>query len=314
MSAPAPAFPQTFPNPDGSAVTVGTTGVTYQMTYQPAPPVPCPPCPPAPPATVFGVDTDQDPNPTILAAHTKLYSKMGSTKLFKSHGAGFWDLSANNPYFKVMPASCVPIMCVWDVDQGGFETMLGGVSRPVRVCLGQEADRHNGGALGLAGYQTGWKLLRSVRDQLPDAQRKLVTLTSVHTGYWMRQPGNSYQPWFVEGAAEELFGDVYQDGWLTRYQSAATLMDPVIQAAGEQGVPWGLSEYGSIRLPGDSDGSGRVGWMTQGAGYAVRNHALVANWWCAKPSPDKPTYVYHLDGTNSAPELSAWQGFVGSNP
>ena len=254
----------------------------------------------------FGVDTDA--TATAVSAHVKLYPKTAGARFFVAKGAGYPNV--NSPLAKLLPASATAHWSFRDTDPTGMRTSLSAITKPTRVTLWHEGDRQNAGGLGPAGYQAAWKTLRSVRDSLPNAH--LIELASVHTGYWSRQPGNDWRVWWPAGYADSMYWDEYNDNWTGKYLDPQTLLGVAISAAAEAGVPWGIAELGSIRVPSDTDGSGRVQWMRDVVTLARANGCRSANWWCAAPSASNPTWIYHLDGTNSAPELACWQGYVAS--
>ncbi len=106
-------------------------------------------------------------------------------------------------------------------------------------------------------------------------------------------PGSSY--------VSVLGWDPYNgaNGDATSYKSAASIFDPVVAASKSVGKPFGIAETGTVRIPGDSAGTGRAAWLKSAAAYLKTNKAVFTTYFQSTNKGD-----FEL---RDAPSVSAWK-------
>jgi hypothetical protein len=85
--------------------------------------------------------------------------------------------------------------------------------------------------------------------------------------------GRTWTNYFADGHVDALGWDCYNSAWRSGvYRSAELLLDKVVAVSVKTGLPWGLAEFGSVRVAGD-DGSGRAAWLSDMTATATASGA-----------------------------------------
>jgi hypothetical protein len=96
------------------------------------------------------------------------------------------------------------------------------------------------------------------------------------------------------------------NGDATSYRSPDAVFGNVADASRAAGKPWGIAETGTVRVPGDSSGTGRAAWLKSSASY-LRNQG--ASWVTYFQSTNKGDFELR-----DAAGVAAWSAAITSSP
>ncbi|TIC79236.1 hypothetical protein E8D34_20430 [Nocardioides sp. GY 10113] len=88
-------------------------------------------------------------------------------------------------------------------------------------------------------------------------------------------------------------------GEAQQYLAPRVLYNPVVKASRSVNRPWAIAETGSVRVPGDFDGSGRAQWLGRVQKYAERKNAVFVTYYQSTRNGDFELRVN--------PELDVWR-------
>ena len=115
-----------------------------------------------------------------------------------------------------------------------------------------------------------------------------------------------WRDYYVPGDVDVLAFDVYNHGQKEdpqRYLGAEEQLSRIVQTAREVDKPFAIAELGSVRLPDDSDGTGRAAWIADLTAYLEEHDAL----WVAYFDIDHaPGMDFRLRDEAS---IAAWRDF-----
>lgn len=158
------------------------------------------------------------------------------------------------------------------------------------------------GAFTREEYFEAWSHLRELADE---ACNHKMHPTLILTGFTASNDERDYRrfdpgPEVVDVIAWDPYNGVYEPE-RDYYESAESLLDPILDVMAADGRRWGIAEVGSRVVPGD-DGTGRAAWLAEIAQYAQTSDALFV------------TYFQSTRGANwrldDGPSRAIWSGVV----
>lgn len=161
-------------------------------------------------------------------------------------------------------------------------------------------DEVKAGQFTAAQFVAAW---RRIADIAASYCRSNLYPTLVLMG-WTAMPASrlDWRDWYPGAAYVSVLGwDPYNGatGQATSYKSPATLFDPVVAASRSAGKPFAIAETGTVRIPGDSAGTGRATWLRSVQSYLETNRAVFVTYFQSLNNGD-----FEL---RDSPGVSAWR-------
>ena len=162
------------------------------------------------------------------------------------------------------------------------------------------------GKFTYAQYRSAWQRLSTIAASYC---RSNLFPTLILTG-WTADPA-SHRDWrnyypgsdFISTIAFDPYNSAH--GTATTYRTPAQVFDNSVRVGKASGKPWGISETGSNRIPGDSAGYGRAAWLRSVATYLRAQGASYATYFQSTNNGD-----FEL---RDQPSISAWRSAVSGN-
>ncbi|SCE69366.1 hypothetical protein GA0070558_10335 [Micromonospora haikouensis] len=162
------------------------------------------------------------------------------------------------------------------------------------------------GSYTAAQYRSAWKRLADLADRAGNARLRSTLILMC----WTLNPNSrrSFDDYWPGGEAIDVLGwDCYNSGGkYDRYTDPAQVFTPMINKSKALGKPWGLAETGSVRIAGDSSGTGRAAWIRSMSRYLDAQRPL----WVAY-------YDYEVAGGDfrllDAPSREAWRAWCAAS-
>jgi hypothetical protein len=131
------------------------------------------------------------------------------------------------------------------------------------------------GEFTAADYRAAWQRIASIAGANAPATARLHS-TLILMCYTMNP--NSRRNWrdyYVPGAQSMLAFDCYNHASKQgRYGEPRNIFKPLTDwAAANPSIPWGVSEFGSVRVASDTNGSGRAAWLRSVGRFLVAQRA-----------------------------------------
>ncbi|TDC51925.1 hypothetical protein E1258_25430 [Micromonospora sp. KC207] len=162
------------------------------------------------------------------------------------------------------------------------------------------------GSYTAAQYRAAWKRLAGLADRAGNARLRSTLILMC----WTLNPNSrrTFEDYWPGGDAIDVLGwDCYNSGGkYDRYTDPAQVFTPMINKSKALGKPWGLAETGSVRIAGDSSGTGRAAWIRSMSRYLDGQRPL----WVAY-------YDYEVAGGDfrltDAPSREAWRAWCAAS-
>ena len=296
--APTPATPA--PRPSKPPVKRAPT---------PTPPSPTSPSPTAPSSgTLFGSNIYRD-GLSFNAALDRQEGKYGDlevVRIFYTGAPAAWPGPAGSPgkpvvvSFKFIPR---------DITAGKYDAYMADWfndaprDRPVYWTLWHEPEDDIGrGAFTAADYRAAVRHLDGLADR---ARNSRLKNTMILMCYSLRESsGRNWRDYFAGADVVDVLGwDCYNTSWDGRelYMEPAKMFSAARDAARSVGKPFGIAEFGSPLITGDS-GPGRAAWLRSSATWLRANGAAWVTYF------DAPIgFEYRLF---DKPSIDAWRWAV----
>jgi hypothetical protein len=158
-----------------------------------------------------------------------------------------------------------------------------------------------------AQFRTAFRRVAGLADRVANPRLRATLILMC----WTLNPNSrrDFNDYYPGGDVIDVLGwDCYNSGGkYGRYTPPAEVFSRMISRSRALGKPWGLAETGSVRIPGDSSGSGRAEWMRSMSRYLNGQRPL----WVAY-------YDYQVSGGDfrltDAPSQQAWRAFCAAAP
>ncbi|MBZ5739747.1 hypothetical protein [Nocardioides mangrovi] len=120
------------------------------------------------------------------------------------------------------------------------------------------------------------------------------TANSAATPTWQQvDPGRRFVSVYAWDPYNGALGDARE------YVAPRHLFSPVVRASKKSHRPFAIAETGSVRVPGDTDGSGRARWLDKVHTYARQHHAVFVTYYQSTRNGD-----FEL---RENPEIRVWR-------
>ena len=313
-----PTPPTTRPTPPTPTPTPTPPVVTPPVVTPPVvtPPVVTPPVvtPPVvtPPAggssTLFGTSIYQEPGEP-----SPRRTSAGSRRTVRSRSTGCSTRACRTrgratPATPVVPSSVSFKATPQTVLTGAYDASL--KSWFATAPLGRQIwwsyyhepeDQIEAGTFTAAEYRAAWQRISSLADTAgnPDLHATLILMCFTLE----KTSGRNFADYYPGSAYIDTLGfDCYnQMAGKGGYIAPADQFDSVLAVAGSTGKPWGVAEFGSHLVAGDS-GAGRAAWLTESGAWLQVHHA---SWVSYFDSPVSGEYRL-MDAASKA----AWRTVV----
>lgn len=239
--------------------------------------------------------------PTELATTLATFPGIASCRVFAPVGAGIpsWTRNAAMRLLRERRITAWPSFKDWTTDDEATAMITAWLdSMPTdvpEVWLTYHHEPENNFAYSRE-YRRRWILLaRIVRAHRNGGRVKLVP---IHTHYpsrhkigdkysedWTKWAGvwQQWTPLNPDGSyvGDFMGWDCYLESTAKQYEDPQTFFRIPLSAAYSTGVPLVLPEWGALRIPTDTTGTGRADWMEAGANHLRVNGVELVNWWHA---------------------------------
>jgi hypothetical protein len=134
------------------------------------------------------------------------------------------------------------------------------------------------GSYTAAAFRTAWARIAALAREAnkPNLRATLVLMC------WTVEPASrrSWTDYYSPGDVDVLGWDCFNGGWRKGiYADPLNIFPRPIAASRAAGLPWAISELGSIRVPTDTTGEGRAAWITRSAQYLHAEGAEFVAWF-----------------------------------
>jgi len=202
-------------------------------------------------ATYGGMDVIRVFHSGVPSSWAKITADVGQTPVVVS--------------FKMSPA---------DVVNGRYDDLMRGwfaaapTDRPTWWTYWHEPeDDIEAGRFTAAQYRAAWAHLADLAQTAGNRQLRATLILMC----WSleRASGRTWTDYYAAGDIQAQGWDCYNSaGRSGSYRSAASILEDVTAVAAKTGLPWGLTEFGSLLVAGD-DGTGRAAWLSDMAAVAT---------------------------------------------
>lgn len=150
-------------------------------------------------------------------------------------------------------------------------------------------------------YKLAWQRLAALADRVgnPSLRATLILMC------WTTEPqsGRNWRDYYPGGLAIDVLGfDCYNSAYREgRYRAPRDVFTRVGDIADKAGKPWGIAEFGSVRVSGDG-GRDRADWLRRSARFLRANGAAFCTYFDSDIGVD-----YRLHDT---PSRRAWREVV----
>jgi len=167
--------------------------------------------------------------------------------------------------------------------------------------LHEPEDDIEAGRFTAAQYRQAWQHVNALADAAQN-KRLRSTLTLM---YWTleQNSGRNWRDYYAgDGVIDVLAFDTYNSGYQNdRYRTPRELLGPASALSKQIDKPWGVAEYGSVVVDGDS-GAGRGRWLRESAQFARQNGARFMTYFDSDVGTDYRLHDY--------PSRVAWRDQV----
>ena len=131
-------------------------------------------------------------------------------------------------------------------------------------------DNIEDGSFTAAQYRAAWNHIANLADAADNSKLRgtLILMCWTLENGSHREWRDYYAPDAVQMMGWDCYNAAYKNGF---YRTPATLFTQVVEIADQTGMPYGISEFGSVIATGDGDGADRASWIDASAEY-LRNH------------------------------------------
>ncbi|SCL15407.1 hypothetical protein GA0070624_0712 [Micromonospora rhizosphaerae] len=153
-----------------------------------------------------------------------------------------------------------------------------------------------------AQFRAAWRRVAGLADRARNPQLRATLILMC----WTLNPNSrrNFNDYYPGADVVDVLGwDCYNSGGkYNRYTDPAQVFGPMITKSKALGKPWGLAETGSVRIDGDSSGTGRAAWLRSMSSYLNSQRPL----WVAY-------YDYQVSGGDfrltDKPSQDAWRAW-----
>lgn len=201
-----------------------------------------------------------------------------------------------------------------DVNAGRYDSRLAGwfasVPRNVDVYWAYYHEPENdveGRRFTPAQFASAFRRVSGLADKARNPRLRATLILMC----WTLSPnsGRNFDAYYPGSAAVDVLGwDCYNTGVKkNRYAPPTEVFSRMIDKSRALGKPWGLAETGTLKISGDSSGSGRATWLRSVSRYLNEQKPL----WVAY-------YDYKVGGGDyrllDAPSQNAWRAWCAASP
>lgn len=158
------------------------------------------------------------------------------------------------------------------------------------------------GAFTPAQFTAAYQRISALADRAhkPNLHATLILMCYTLSPYSHR----SFASYYPGSAAVDVLGwDCYNQSWKKgAYADAASMFANVLSTSASTGKPFGVAEFGSQLIAGDSSGAGRAAWLKASGSYLAAHHAAFVTYFDSPVSND-----YRL---RDAASIAAWRSVV----
>ncbi len=123
-----------------------------------------------------------------------------------------------------------------------------------------------------ADYRAAWAHIATIAASVnnPELRATLILMC------WSVRPAahRNWQDYYSPGSIQVIAWDCYNANYrISTYGKPSTIMGAAIAISQQLGLEWGIAELGSVKVNGDTTGSGRAAWMADCATYLQQQGA-----------------------------------------
>jgi hypothetical protein len=124
-------------------------------------------------------------------------------------------------------------------------------------------------------YRAAWQRIADLALQAAPTSARLHSTLIVMCYTMNPASGRNWRDYYVPAAQSMLAFDCYNHASKRNaYADPADFLRPLTNwAAANPTIPWGVSEFGSVRVSSDPDGSKRAAWLRSVGRFLVNQHA-----------------------------------------
>jgi hypothetical protein len=153
-----------------------------------------------------------------------------------------------------------------------------------------------------ASYRAAWQHIADIADQASNPRLRSTLVLMCYT--LKPASGRNWKDYYAgSDAIDTLAFDCYNKGIQKGvYSDPNQMLEAVIDTARAAGKPWGIAEFGSHLVPGDSSGKGRAQWLRDFGTTVKKNGGVFATYFDSNVGGD----FRLLD----SPSQAAWRDVV----
>jgi len=153
-----------------------------------------------------------------------------------------------------------------------------------------------------ASYRAAWQHIAAIAAKVGNPRLRSTLVLMCYT--LKPASGRDWKDYYAGPAAiDTLAFDCYNKGIKKGvYSDPNQMLQPVIDTARAAGKPWGIAEFGSHLIPGDSSGKGRAQWLRDFGRTVDENGGTFATYFNSNVGGD-----FRL---TDAPSQDAWRDVV----